>query len=85
MNKTGLESFLKEIWPTVEQYGPPCLAFVGGLTIFSVNYYWKSCHSLRKMEEFIKENNTIRGYKDCSIPFIGLSDIMIWIYTNFKI
>jgi len=79
-----MESFLREIWPYVERIGIPILAIVGGISFISLNFYWRTCYNLRKLEEHIKRNKTTKGFIEKTFPAVGLQDIFYGFKTVSK-
>jgi hypothetical protein len=70
-----MESYLREIWPYIESIGIPILAIIGGISFFSLNFYWRTCYNLRNLEEHIKRNKTSGGFIEKTFPAVGLRDI----------
>ena len=71
---------LNEIWPYVENIGIPILAAIGGITFFSINYYFRDCKNLYLMETYIKENKSLKGFNYQIMPLIGPNAL----YYSFK-
>ena len=67
---------LHEIWPYVEKIGVPILAFITGVSFFSLNSYWRTCANLRQLEKYIVANKSVKGYSKKSLPSVGLFDII---------
>ncbi len=55
--------FLKEYWYIVENVGVPILAFVGGISFFSLNFYAVECMELSEMKTLLKRNGNLKNYK----------------------
>jgi hypothetical protein len=74
-------SSLEVFWNNyIENIGVPILAIIGGLSFFSLNFYVRDIKNLRLMDEYIKKNKNLKGFKYRSFPFVGLEDI----FYSFK-
>ena len=67
---------LNTFWDFIENIGVPILALIGGLSFFSINFYLRECHCLRKMEEYIQNNKNLIGFKNQSFPIIWFEDVV---------
>lgn len=76
--------YLNEIWPWVEKIGIPILAIIGLLTFGSLNSYWRTISELRRLERYIIQNNTAKGFKEKSFPVVGLIDIIFGFFPISK-
>ncbi len=55
--------FLKDYWYIVENVGVPILAFIGGISFFSLNFYAIECMELSEMKTLLKRNGNLKNYK----------------------
>ena len=67
---------LTEIWPFVETFGIPILAFFGLLTFVSLNFYWRTISDLRRLENYIDKKGTVKGFLRKSFPIVSPLDIV---------
>ncbi len=75
-----MEDLLIEIWPFMETKGVSILAFIGGISYISLFFYWQICSNMRRLEKYIKKENTTKGYKEKAFPFVSLFDV----FYSFK-
>lgn len=68
--------FLFEIWPWVEKIGIPILAGVAILTFGSLNFYWRTISELKRLEKYIIQKQTTKGFKSKTLPLVGPLDII---------
>ena len=78
-----MKEFLVEIWPYIENIGLPILAIIGGISFFSINFYFQGISELRHMDEYFSKKKTIKGFKSKNIYFIGVFDI-IYCFRNLN-
>lgn len=71
---------LDTFWGFIENIGVPILAIIGGLSFFSINFYLRECHYLRKMEEHLQNNKNLIGFKNQFFPVIWFDDV----FYSFK-
>ncbi|MAC94326.1 MAG: hypothetical protein CMC96_02370 [Flavobacteriales bacterium] len=67
----------------IENFGVPILAVIGGLSFFSLNFYIRDIKNLRLMDEYIKKNKNLRGFKYRTFPIVGLKDFL-YSFKNLK-
>lgn len=70
-----MEDILKEIWPSAIKIGIPIILSIVGLTLLSINFYWRICSNMRDIEKYIRINKTAKGYKEKIFQYVGLFDI----------
>jgi hypothetical protein len=69
-----METLLK-IWPFIERFGVPIIAIVGGVSFFSINFYFQSIGKLRHLENYYISKSSLKGFKPKNIYFIGFYEL----------
>ncbi len=64
--------FLFKIWPYIEKFGPPFLAFIALITWLSLNFYLIECKNLLLLERYINNHGSTRGFYRRPFPVTGL-------------